>query len=428
MAVNKQARSLVCVIFTGLFVRAAMLVFFLPQADLRRLEFSTVAANLNAGHGFIFEQYGALYKAWKEPLYIVFLAWLTRWIGESNLAIILFQSLFGVATAVGVALIARYLSDDPVQATLAGMIVAANPFLVYYDTQFVHPLSMNSFLFVAAVGASLVAVGDCTRGFNRTLVAGLVMGVGLWQRATLLGAGAAVWIAAIMFGRPQRRKKLARGAVWIGMALLVVSPWLIRNYRLLGRFVFTTDIAHHLWLGNNRLSNGTFSDMEGRRVFYLADSAFRERIHKASEIEQYDIFLGEAKRFVLENPWQYGELALRRLWAFFWFSPNAGIGYAAWERVIYRAVYIALLSLGVLGLVLYWGRATPEEHRKVILLMASVFGLAAVHSLVVININHRVPFELVIAIFAAKIISQGFGFIRLLWRGVFYSYGQPSGR
>ena len=428
MAVSKQVRSLVWVIFTGLFVRAAMLVFFLPQAEIRHLEFSTIAANLNAGHGFIFEQYGALYKAWKEPLYIVLLAWLTNWIGESNLAIILFQSLFGVATAVGVVLIARYLSDDPVQATLAGMIAAANPFLVYYDTQFVHPLSMNSFLFVAAVGASLVAVGNYTGGFNRTLVAGLVMGISLWQRATLLGAGGAVWIMAILFGGPHRRKQFARWAVWLGVALLVVSPWLIRNYMLLSRFVFTTDIAHHLWLGNNPLSNGTFSDMEGRRVFYLADSAFREKIHRASEIEQYDIFMSEAQRFVLENPGEYGELALRRLWAFFWFSPNAGITYVAWQRAVYRAVYIALLSLCVLGFILYWGRATREELRKVITLFASVFGLAAVHSLVVININHRVPFELVVAIFAAESLSRGFGFIRSLWRGVFYSYGQPSGR
>lgn len=417
-------KLLLWVVLAGLLVRGSILWFSPPTAGPVQLEFSIIASNLNAGHGFIFEQYGALYQAWKEPLYIVLLALLTRLIGESNLAIILFQSIFGIGTAVGVALIARYLQVDSARATIAGMIAAANPFLVYYDTQFVHPLSMNAFLFVAVVCTCLVAVEDSSKRFNRsTLWAGLVMGLTLWQRATLLGAGAAVWIMAIFLDRPHRRKQFARGAVWLGVALLVVSPWLIRNYRLFGRFVLTTDFAHHLWLGNNPWSNGTFSDMEGRRVFYLADSAFQERIHKASEIEQYDIFLDKAKRFVLENPGKYGELALRRLWAFFWFSPNAGITYDAWQRAIYRAVYIILLSLGAVGLVLYWVRATREEHRRVILLIASVFGLAAVHSLVVININHRVPLELVFAIFAAESISRGLGLVCALWRGVLHGRG-----
>ncbi len=239
-------KLLLWVVLAGLLARGSILLLSPPTAGPVQLEFSIIASNLNAGRGFVFEQYGAQYNAWKEPLYIVLLAWLTRWIGKSNLAIILFQSIFGIGTAVGVALIALYLSGDPVHATLAGIIVAANPFLVYYDTQFVHPLSMNSFLCVAAIGARLVAVGDCTRGFNRTLVAGLLMGLTLWQRATLLGAGAAVWIMAILLSEPHRRKQLAHGAIWLGVALLVVSPWLIRNYKLFGRFVFTTDFAHHV--------------------------------------------------------------------------------------------------------------------------------------------------------------------------------------
>jgi hypothetical protein len=292
------------------------------------------------------------------------------------------------------------------------MISAVYPFLIYYDTQFIHPLSMDAFLFVATVGAILVAVSDCTRGLNHTFLAGLVMGLALWQRATLLAAGAAVWIVAVLFSRPHRQKQLAHTAVCLCIAVLMVSPWLLRNYTLLGRFVLTTDFAHILWLGNNPWSNGTYSDMEGRRVFYLADPAFQERIYGASEIGQYDIFLGEVRRFVLENPRQFGELVLRRLWAFFWFFPNAGIEYAAWQRALYRVAYTALLSLGVLGFVLYRRRATREERFRAAVLVASVFGLAAVHALTAINLKHRVPLELVLAVFAAESISQGFTFVR----------------
>lgn len=115
---------------------------------------------------------------------------------------------------------------------------------------------------------------------------------------------------------------------------------------------------------------------------------------------------------MLENPGQFGALALRRLWAFFWFSPNAGIEYAEWQRALYRAAYTVLLSLGVLGLALYWRRATREERFRAAVLVASVFGLAAAHTLTAINLKHRVPFELVLSIFATKSLSQGFAFVR----------------
>ena len=389
-----------------------MVAVLAPIEGLRRLEPSVIAANLNAGQGFTFEQYGAVYHALKEPLYIVLLAWLTRWVGESNLAVLVFQSFFGVCTAVGVALIARHLLGDPARATLAGMIAAVNPFLIYYDTHFIYPLSMDAFLFVATVGAALVAGSDGARGLGRTLLAGLVMGLALWQRATLLAAGAAVWAGAVLLGGPHRRKQLARATVWFCVAMLAVSPWLFRNYLLFGRVVLTTDFAHVLWLGNNPWSNGTYSDMEGRRVFHLADPAFRERFHGTSEIGQYDLFLGEVRRFALENPGKFGDLVLRRLWAFVWFSPNAGIEYAAWQRALYRAAYTGLLSLGVLGFALYWRRANNEEHRRVVMLISSVFGLAAVHALTAINLKHRVPLELVLAVFAAESISRGFALVR----------------
>jgi hypothetical protein len=414
-------RLLLGITFTGLLARAAMVIFFTTSEGLRRFEPSVIAANLNAGRGFTFEQYGAVYQAWREPLHIVLLAWLTRWVGESDLMIVIFQSLFGIGAAVGVALIARYLHDDSIRATVAGIIAAANPFLVYYDTQFIHSLSMNAFLFVAAIGACLVAVGDSSKGLNRTLLAGLVMGLGLLQRSTLLCAGAAVWLMAILFDRSHRRKQLSCGAVWLGVTFLVVSPWLIRNYGLFGRFVLTTDSVHALWLGNNPLSNGTYLDMEGQRVFYLADSAFQKRIHEASEIEQYDIFMGEAQKFMLENPGKYGALVLRRLWAFFWFSPNAGVEYAAWERSLYRAAYTILLSLGMSGLVFYWRRASRKERYKVVVLVASVFALATVYALTVINLRHRVPFELVLSIFAAETVLWGFAFVSDRFRGVSYS-------
>lgn len=394
------------ILITGLVARGIALAVS-SEASLLRVEYSAVAANLNAGRGFVFEQYGATYVAWKEPLYIALLAALTRWMGDRDPVILVFQTLFGLAAACGIALLARSVLGDPTRATLAGCIAAASPFLVYYDTRLVHSLSMDAFLFVSSTGAILLAVERTSTGVRWAILAGIVSGVALWQRATLVAAGLAAWGVAILTeGRGRRRALLAGAAVWLAVSLATIAPWLARNYLEVGRPVVTTDFAHILWLGNNAWSNGTFSDMAGRRVFSVADPAFQRRIQGAPEVVQYDTFLGEALAFVAQRPAAYAALTARRLWAFVWFSPNAGATYTGTENALYRLAYVALLTAGGVGLVLYWQRAGGEAGRRALVPFAAVAGLAVVHALTAINLKHRVPFELVLAIFAAETVGR----------------------
>lgn len=405
------------IVIAGILARGTALGVSPPSGGLLRLEPSEIAANLNAGRGFVFEQYGAVYRAWKEPLYIVLLAWLNRWVGESDFAVIFLQSLFGIGTALGVALIARYLLGDPGRAAAAGVLAAINPFLVYYDTHAVHYLSLVTLFFVSVVGAILMVLSPGRARIGRVLLAGLVMGVALWLRGTLLVAGIAAWAVGIVTGAPRERWKIAgHAAIWLMLAMLVVSPWLIRNYLLLGRPLLITDFPHQVWLGNNPLSNGTFSDMQGRRVFFLADPAFQAKIRAASELGQYDLFLGEVKRFISGHPDRFAALSARRLLAFFWFSPNAGITYTAWQNVIGRVAYVLLLSLGILGFASCWRRMDSAGRRRALIFLASILGVALVHSLTVINMSHRVPLELGLAVFAAENLGRDSDLVRTLRR------------
>lgn len=403
MGAGKGLKPFLCVALTGILARGAMTMLWPPPGGLVRLEPSVIAANLQAGRGFVFEQYGALYHAWKEPLYIVLLALLTGWAGDSRMVLLLFQGLFGVATALGVTVIAYRLLGDSVRATMAGVIAAGNPFLVYYDTHFIHPLSLDALCFVVSIGTILLAVDQRGARWSRALLAGVVTGVALWQRATLLAMGIASWVVAVGRGASGERRLMARlAALWLFVVLAIVSPWMARNYVLFSRPVLTTDFAHIFWLGNNPWSNGTYSDMRGERVFWRADPEFRARIHGAVEIAQYDMFLDAAWTFISTQPESYARLTLRRLAAFVWFSPNAGVGYTMAENVLYRGAYTVLLGFGALGFLMYWRRADASGRYRAMVVSASVVGLAAVHTLTAINLKHRVPLELVLAVFAAE--------------------------
>jgi hypothetical protein len=399
----RRVAPFLAVALAALLVRVGVVVFWPRAGGLLRLEPSEIAANLNAGRGFVFEQYGAVYHAWKEPLYMALLAVLSRWVGDGDLPVIALQSVFGIATAVGVALIARHVLGDTPRAVAAGLLAAVNPFLVYYDTHVAHYLSLVTALFVALTATTLMAMRPGAQGRRWTWIAGLAWGAGLWARGTLLVAGLAGWIAAIVAGERARRRELAlRTVLAVTIAALVILPWPIRNYAMLGRVVFVSDVPHQLWLGNNPLSNGTFSDAQGARIISRSDPAFRARIQGAPELAQYDLFLGEVKRFVAEQPAAFAALTARRLLAFVWFSPNAGVNYPPWQNVVGRAAYVVLLVVGIVGLVRYWRRVDQTGRARAVALLASVGGIALVHSLTAINMNHRVPLELVLSVFAAE--------------------------
>jgi len=377
----------------------------------KHLEYSVIAEHLNAGQGFVFEQYGAPYRAWKEPLYILWLAGVGRMPGAHDAIALAVQWLLGVAVALGIARLAERLYRDSRRGLIAGLLAAVNPFLVYYDTRLLHPLSLDTALFVAVVAAHLSAIDRCFEGMiGRTAQAGLVTGLALWERATLASSGLAMWLVALIAGPKNRRPVILPAIVmWIGIAGLVIAPWFWRNYQLFGRVIYTTDSAHVFWLGNNPWSNGTYSDARGERVIALADPAFAQRIAGASELVQYDRFRDAARAFVREHPLRFAQLCLTRLLAFVWFSPNAGIEYTPRQQQLYRGGYALLLVWGIMGWLLWWARSGPEDRLVGGLLLASVGGLALTHSLIAINLKHRVPLELILGIFAAEAIVRLIG-------------------
>ena len=401
-------RVVLWVIGAGLVARTAVMAFDAAPTRLGPLEYSVIADHLNTGRGFTFEQYGTTYRAWKEPLYTVLLAGLMRWGGRGDLSILAFQWSCGIGAALVVAWLTRRLLGDPASALVAGLLVAMNPFLVYYDTHWIHPLSLDVLLFLLVTATILLAAWERRVRMRWSIIAGLVMGLALWERSALLVSGVAAWIAALCLApRHDRGLMVRRAAIWLGVALLVIAPWLARNHHLFGRVLMTTDSAHVFWLGNNPVSNGTYSDMAGRRVIESADPAFLTRLHGAPELAQYDLFRAEAWRFITQHPRRFFELFRGKLWAFIWFAPNAGVQYTALEGWLYRAAYAALLLLGLCGFALWWVTAERRGRHQMVLVLSAVAGLAVVHALMAINMKHRVPWEMVLAIFAAQAVTRG---------------------
>jgi 4-amino-4-deoxy-L-arabinose transferase-like glycosyltransferase len=197
------------------------------------------AANLIAhGHFYDREIFGHAYKtAEHPPLFSLALSVSSVFGGDSLLAHRIVSIAIGSCSVVLVALLGRRVGGDTV-SWLAGAIAAIYPPLVTADG-----LVMSEPLFVLLVTAALLLALTVT---DRPTVLGsaslgAVVGLAILTRGEgVLLLPLLAWPAA--FARDSRRPgRGVRLLATTAAALVVVSPWLIRNAVVFHRFILAAD-------------------------------------------------------------------------------------------------------------------------------------------------------------------------------------------
>lgn len=182
--------------------------------------FLALAARLSRGDGFA----GDL----RQPGYPAAIAVLDLLPGRRENAVVILQHLLGVVLAVAVLLLAwRWFGRLP--AILAGTLMAALPSTIYLEHQI-----WADWLFgaVAFAGGALLIEG--VRRDRRALLvaAGFVFGLATWIKGEGLFLPFATPVAGVLTlawftRRPMR--VVRDSAIVIGVAVLTVTPWVVRN-------------------------------------------------------------------------------------------------------------------------------------------------------------------------------------------------------
>ncbi len=188
--------------------------------------------------------------AYRTPGYPAFLAAIYRLVGHSPRAAGFVQALIGALTSGLLVLLAGHILS-PRASALAGLLYAVSPTAVAYVPVLASE-TITAFLLVAAL-LCLAAAEAKEEGDGRTMLAGSGALFGLMilvRPAALFFMPAAVLLSAYS---PRRgRWNASHGLVFVVAALLVLSPWVIRNQRLgLGWMTISTVGGENLWMGNN---------------------------------------------------------------------------------------------------------------------------------------------------------------------------------
>jgi hypothetical protein len=414
---SARRRGLLALLAVALLLRLAA-VCWLPAAEARptTYEHGTIAENLLAGRGFSVWFLGSEGPTSQQAPWVPFLlaACALPFGGVTAGAVMLFQ-LLQCAAGVGVVGAAARLAWNlfPERRAIGwgvGWFAALFPphlYLVTHVQAAVWTMLGTTLLF------ALVTDGRRTATLRQCVLLGCVAG---WL---LLVDPICVLFLPIVCGRIAFAQGWVQFAAWRRASLVatcaavVVVPWLVRNARVHGEFVFVkSTFGYAFWQGNNPLSYGTDKIPKPTAVAAVDDhdgtlaaqnQALWEARHETLYIDDvllkpvgYREFTGltepersrllgrRAWQGVVEHPTAYGRLCLQRLRYFMlWDETNPKA-----RHPLYRAssaAWLALAAIGLLGARRDWLRLRP--------LLLGFLVVAGFHALTITSVRFRFPVE-----------------------------------
>src|SRR5579862_351989 len=222
-------------------------------------EMGRVARSIALGQGFS-NPYGGNTgpTAWEPPLYPYLMAGVFKLFGiyttASASVLLTINSLLASLTTIPIFLIARKTFGDRV-ARWSAWGWALNPYIWYWsihwiwDTTFT-PLVL-SLIFLIALELQE------WRGFRGWLVFGCLWGIAALANPSMLAflpfCGLWIWRQRFKNGLPSFSGVVLSSVIFFA----VLSPWIVRNYEVFGRFVFLRDdFGLQFRLGNSNSAEG----------------------------------------------------------------------------------------------------------------------------------------------------------------------------
>lgn len=369
-----------------------------------------VSRSLAAGDGLV-DEFG--YRATYMPGYPVFLALFTDrenpyWYTYLHWARLI-QAILGALIAPAVYVLAlRWLSlagsesehaaSGMAVSVLAGLAVAFDPFLVFFSG-----LLLTETLFVVALVLAWVWVLPLCRR-NRRIGPVAVIGAGLMLWLCLMLRPSSVILvplvpAAIVLARRFDRQGVAAAALILVLVAVGLSPWAIRNRRVIGEWRWLTT------RGGISLYDGFQPGATGASD--LAHTKTMPQVQGLSEAEWDRYFHNQAWSSIRHDPGRAVRLAwlkFRRTWGPW---PNvegyrggvAGTVGAAWT--------ICILVLAVLG---WWAQRRALAAWVVLLLPVAAFTL--LHMVYVGSVRYRLPVMPFVVVLAAAGLAESLAALR----------------
>jgi 4-amino-4-deoxy-L-arabinose transferase-like glycosyltransferase len=358
-------------------------------------EMGRVARSIALGQGFA-NPYGGNTgpTAWEPPLYPYLMGGVFKIFGiytyASAWVLLSINSLFSALTTIPIFVIGRKTFGARV-ALWSAYGWALNPYIWYWsihwiwDTTFT-PLIL-SLIFLLALEM------EERNGWRDWVILGVLWGIGALANPSMLAflpcCGLWIWRQRFKRGLNSLPGVILSSIVFFA----VLSPWLIRNYEIFGRFVFLRDdFGLQFRLGN-------WKGADGMLMAYLQPNLNKLEFDKFQRMGELT-YAADCKRlafdWVRENPGRFAIISLKRFF-YYW----NGLPKATDSRLPFdfrNSLFLAWSVLALWGL----GRALRQKWRGAWLFAGLVLTYPTTYYFVFPHARYRHPIEpelLILAVF-----------------------------
>jgi 4-amino-4-deoxy-L-arabinose transferase-like glycosyltransferase len=366
-------------------------------------EMGQISESIASGGGFSWPEevrrvahiYPGQPTAWMPPVYPLIVAAAFEIFGvyskQSAMALELFQTGISVLNCV-----LLYILGKRLYTAQAGLVAAFLLCVYPQDIHFaVQKIWMNNLFVCCLLLLILMLLHMADRPhMKRGIYLGIMLGFTALIDPVITGVYPFVFVWLYLKADTDRLTILKITATILITFFFTISPWLVRNYTVFGKFIFIkSSFGYNLYLGNREGASGGYKDVWLPEYFSESEQKY---LNQSKEPARSSFFLRKAMTFIMEDPLSFVQRTMNRIIRFWThIRPIRGWG----ERIAVAAYFIVLI-LAVVGLTL-----NRAKRRDVSLLLLFVLLLPVPYYLTqIIFYRYRFPIEPILMVFAGYTI------------------------
>lgn len=335
----------------------------------------------------------------RVPLYSLFLLATTQ--GERHFwPLVIAQALISTGTVACAAAIAYRLFGRNA-ALIAALVTAIYPYYVWHDTA----LQETGLLtFLTALAMLLLLVTRERRSLKAAAGAGALLGLAILTRSTLLPFSlfAIVWLALPDEAGSTLARRGRTALICFGSILLVLSPWLICQHAVVGRWTLGTEFGRVLFVGNNPQTFSSYPegsiDVSQKRALNAlgGDEGLSPREMHLEEVASSDRLLAKGIDYIRADPGRFIVDGIRKNVA--GFGPMPSPRHHGMADLVLALSYGPILLLGLTGAWL-----DRRNWRRDSLFYAQFVLFAAISALIWAHSSHRTFLDIYLIVFVSSL-------------------------
>lgn len=277
--INKR---FVCMLFLISFSVASFFAFCFPHPiDNDAVEYDTIGWNLAQGNGFSVQTLVPFEPTMdREPVYPFLLAGIYKVFGHSYRAVYVVQIFIFYLTCVLVYLLAKEIFNEKI-AKYSAVFTALCPTLANYPSYILSEIVFTFLLCLSVLILTKAIKGQKTLWF---FVAGIVLGVTVLCKAAMILFFFAIFLGVLLLKKDWKnffKKRIFHLISFCFAFLIVISPWIYRNYQLFSYPQIRLGSGAAFWGVADSLDD-SFEHMKQAAVFnfseYVGDRLFPEAV------------------------------------------------------------------------------------------------------------------------------------------------------